>query len=52
VWRQILLPDGVDLSRYGGTTKFDEWLAARFEANEPYDQVVRKLLLAQGRVSW
>jgi hypothetical protein len=51
VWRQILLPDGVDPSRYGGSVKFDEWLAERFEANVPYDQVVRELLLADGRVS-
>jgi hypothetical protein len=51
VWRQMLLPDGVDLSRYGGSAKFDEWLAERFAANEPYDQLVRELLLAEGRVS-
>jgi hypothetical protein len=51
VWREILLPDGVDLNRYGGSAKFDEWLAERFEANEPYDELVRELLLAEGRVS-
>ncbi len=51
VWRGILLPEGVDLSRLGGPVKFDEWLAARFAANTPYDQIVRELLLAEGRVS-
>ncbi|HEX3601516.1 MAG TPA: DUF1549 domain-containing protein, partial [Lacipirellulaceae bacterium] len=51
VWRGILLPEGVDLSRLGGTTKFDQWLADRFAANMPYDQIVRELVLAQGRVS-
>jgi hypothetical protein len=51
VWRQILLPDDVDLSRFGGATKFEEWLSERFAANVPYDQVVRDLLLAEGRVS-
>ncbi len=51
VWRTILLPDGVDLSRLGGTAKFDQWLADRFAANVRYDQIVRELILAQGRVS-
>jgi hypothetical protein len=51
VWRGILLPSTVDLSRVGGPAKFDQWLADRFEANAPYDQIVRELLLAQGRVT-
>jgi hypothetical protein len=51
VWRGVLLPDDVDLSRYGGAEKFEEWLAERFAANKPYDQIVRDLLLAEGRVS-
>lgn len=51
VWRSILLPDGVDLSRFGGTSKFDSWLADRFAQNAPYDEIVRQLLLAEGRVS-
>ncbi len=51
VWRKMLLPDGVDTGVYGGTNKFDEWLADRFEMNVPYDQLVRDLLLAEGRVS-
>ena len=51
VWRGILLPSEVDLSRLGGTVKFEEWLAERFAENEPYDQIVRELLLAEGRVA-
>jgi hypothetical protein len=51
VWRGILLPESIDLSRFGGTTKFEEWLADRFAENVPYDQIVRELLLAEGRVS-
>jgi hypothetical protein len=51
VWRQVLIPDDVDLSRYGGAAKFEEWLAERFATNVPYDRVVRDLLLAEGRVS-
>lgn len=51
VWRKLLLPDGVDTNTYGGTGKFDEWLADRFEKNLPYDEIVSQLLLAEGRVS-
>ena len=49
VWRGFLLPDGVDLARYGGTSAFDSWLAERFRDNVPYDAIVRELLLAEGR---
>jgi hypothetical protein len=51
VWRGMLLPDGVDLSPLGGAAQFDAWLADRFGENLPYDQLVRQLLLAEGRVS-
>jgi hypothetical protein len=51
VWRSVLLPEGVDLNTYGGTNKFDRWLADRFSQNLSYDEIVRQLLLAEGRVS-
>jgi hypothetical protein len=51
VWRRILLPDEVDLSRLGGSAEFEEWLAEKFADNVPYDQIVSELLLAEGRVS-
>jgi uncharacterized protein DUF1549/uncharacterized protein DUF1553 len=51
VWHAVLLPAEVDLSRIGGGEKFDEWLSDRFAANVPYDQIVRDLLTAEGRVS-
>ncbi len=51
VWRTMLLPEGVDLQAFGGTAKFDEWLADRFAQNLPYDQLVSQLLSAEGRVS-
>jgi len=50
IWRTMLLPEGVDVRRLGGTAKFDEWLADRFGENLPYDQLVSQLLLAEGRV--
>ncbi|MBX3439868.1 MAG: DUF1553 domain-containing protein, partial [Planctomycetaceae bacterium] len=51
VWRRFLLPAGVDLTQYGGTASFEQWLTDRFRSNTPYDQTVRELLLAEGRVS-
>lgn len=51
VWRSFLIPEGVDLAAFGGVQEFDRWLAERFGDNEPYDQIVRDLLLAEGRLS-
>ncbi|WP_040768740.1 DUF1549 and DUF1553 domain-containing protein, partial [Novipirellula maiorica] len=51
VWRSFLIPEGVDLDAFGGREAFEKWLADRFAASEPYDQIVRKLLLAEGRLS-
>ena len=51
VWRTFLLPEGVDLSRFGGVPAFEAWLSERFAKNVPYDQLVRELLLAEGRLA-
>jgi hypothetical protein len=51
VWRGILLPSEADLSRLGGATSFEEWLAERFAQHIAYDQIVSELLLAEGRVA-
>lgn len=51
LWRAVLLPAEVDLNRLGGTQKFEEWLADRFAAKEPYDKIVSDLLLAEGRLA-
>ncbi|GAA4455465.1 DUF1549 and DUF1553 domain-containing protein [Novipirellula rosea] len=51
VWRSFLIPEGVDLDAFGGREAFEKWLSDRFAAREPYDQIVRKLLLAEGRLS-
>ncbi|MGB7342972.1 MAG: DUF1553 domain-containing protein [Pirellulaceae bacterium] len=50
-WRSHLIPEGMDLTAFGGREAFDRWLAERFEAGEPYDAIVRQLLLAEGRLS-
>ena len=51
VWRNMLLPEGMDMTPLGGTSKFDQWLAERFADNMPYDQLAGELLMAEGRVS-
>ncbi|MGV3486418.1 MAG: DUF1549 and DUF1553 domain-containing protein [Planctomycetaceae bacterium] len=51
VWRSFLIPEGVDLNAFGGREAFEKWLAQRFGENIPYDQIVRELLLAEGRLS-
>ena len=51
VWRSFLIPEGVDLTAFGGVQEFDRWLADRFASDESYDKIVRGLLLAEGRLS-
>jgi hypothetical protein len=50
-WRRFLLPEGVDLGRFGGTAVFERWLREQFAANVSYDVLVTRLLLACGRVN-
>jgi len=50
-FRSFLLPEGVDLTNFGGIEAFEKWLAARFQSNEPYDKTVQSLLLAEGRLA-
>lgn len=51
VWRSFLIPEGIDLNAFGGREAFEKWLAERFAKGDPYDQIVRQLLLAEGRLS-
>ncbi|KAA1260240.1 hypothetical protein LF1_27790 [Rubripirellula obstinata] len=52
VWKRVLVPDDeTAISRLGGSGKLEKWLADSFATHQPYDQMVRKLLLAQGRVN-
>jgi len=51
VWRTYLIPEGVDLSRFGGTQSFEKWIGTQFVDGVPYDKIVRKLLLAEGRLT-
>ncbi len=51
VWRTFLIPEGVDLTAFGGVQAFDQWLAERFASDDSYDEITRSLLLAEGRLS-
>lgn len=50
-YRTFLIPESVDLTAFGGVAAFDKWLSQRFASNDSYDEVVRSLLLAEGRLS-
>lgn len=50
VWRTFLIPEGIDLTRFGGVEAFDKWLAKQLADNVSYDQIARELLLAEGRL--
>ena len=50
-WRSFMIPEGVDLDQFGGREAFDRWLTEQFSSDESYDAIVRKLLLAEGRLS-
>jgi hypothetical protein len=50
-FRSFLIPEGVDLTNFGGVEAFEKWLAGRFQSNESYDKTVQSLLLAEGRLA-
>ena len=51
VWRTYLIPEGIDLDRFGGPQSFEKWIGDQFMDKVPYDEIVRRLLLAEGRLS-
>ncbi len=50
-FRAFLIPDSVDVTAFGGVEAFDKWLAEEFERGESYDDIVKSLVLAEGRLS-
>ena len=48
VWRELLLPKTVPDSTAAG---FESWLQSQFVNNEPYDKIVREILLARGTLN-
>lgn len=51
MFRTFLIPEGVDLTAFGGVEAFDKWLSEQFQSNRSYDNIVQNLLLAEGRLS-
>ena len=52
IWKRVLVPDDeTAISRLGGSGKLEQWLSDSFAKNQPYDELVRELLLAEGRVN-
>ena len=52
IWKRVLVPDDeTAVSRLGGAGKLEQWLADSFGKNQPYDELVRELLMAEGRVN-
>lgn len=50
VWLRWLLPPDVELEQFGGRPALQSWLAQQFRSRTSYDQIVRQLLTAEGRV--
>jgi hypothetical protein len=50
-WRQVLLPSGNDIQRFGGSAIFQTWLRGKFADNVPYDRIVTELLTASGNLN-
>ena len=52
IWKRVLVPDDeTAISRLGGSGKLEQWLSDSFAKHQPYDELVRELLLAEGRVN-
>ena len=52
IWKRVLVPDDeTAISRLGGSGKLERWLADSFGENQPYDEMVSEILLADGRVN-
>ncbi len=49
-FRSFLIPEGVDLTNFGGIEAFERWLSEQFTSGQSYDQTVQQLLLAEGRL--
>lgn len=49
-FRSFLIPEGIDLTNFGGIEAFEKWLSEKFSSGQSYDQTVRELLLAEGRL--
>ena len=52
IWKRVLVPDDeTAILRLGGSGKLEKWLADSFAKHQPYDEMVRDILLAEGRIN-
>ena len=49
-FRSFLIPEGIDLTNFGGVEAFEKWLSEQFASGQSYDKTVQQLLLAEGRL--
>ena len=49
-FRSFLIPEGIDLTNFGGIEAFEKWLSEQFASGQSYDKTVQQLLLAEGRL--
>ncbi len=48
IWQNVMLPDDVNVQRFGGANGFQNWLYGQFKDNVPYNKMVSDLILANG----
>ncbi len=51
VWRSFLIPEEAEFDASGDTASFEEWFADQLMSHVSYDQIVRSLLVAEGRLA-
>jgi len=51
VWKNVLLPQDVDVQRLLGEAGFQTWLRGQFADNVPYDTLIANLVLAKGQAN-
>jgi hypothetical protein len=51
IWRRILVPPDANQNKAPNYAAFEAWMADRINQNQPWDQTVRALLMAEGPVA-
>jgi hypothetical protein len=51
IWRRVLVPPDANQNKAPNYAAFEAWMAQRFNQNQPWDQTVRALLMAEGPVA-
>ena len=51
IWKNVMLPQEVNVVRFGGDNGFKTWLRTQFADNRPYNEMVTELLVATGNAN-